>query len=391
MRVVLVTWPDTFEDWYEPLGLTRESYLDGYDGEWSIVFAASLVGSGHEVHVVHGSRTGAPPGLQRPSQAIAHFLRVPIAYRALLQATWGSRRWQALERLWPVAPLFAALSPALVRHIRALHPDIVVIQDYETLRYDVLAPLLRTAGLRVVGLDTGASARPSRAPWKRITRGLASRLLAVHAEEAARLRRAGHPQADVWPVPVRTDVFTPGDRAAARKALGVAADERIVFSAGRLHPVKNLPDLADACSSLGASLVLSGEGSERAALEARDDPRLRLIGRVPIETVAHWYAACDVVALASRQEGKPVAVLEALACGRGVVATAVGGVPEVIADGRGGWLVPARDPVALRAALAEALASPAEADARGRRGRELVLANHSPTAVARWFSERLSA
>jgi glycosyltransferase involved in cell wall biosynthesis len=93
--------------------------------------------------------------------------------------------------------------------------------------------------------------------------------------------------------------------------------------------------------------------------------------------VADWYAACDVVALASLQEGQPVAVLEALACARGVVAKSVGGVPEVVVDGRTGWLVPPRDVSALRSALADALADTAEADRRGARGFEEVVSRHS--------------
>lgn len=390
MRIVLVMWPDSFEDWYGPLGLSREAYLDGYDGEWTIPLTAALVASGHDVHVVHGSRTGAAAGVQRPSGATTHFVRVPAAYRAFVHATWGAHRWPPLERLWPVAPVTAALSPSLVRLVRSLRPDAVLIQEYESLRYDVLAPVMRAAGLRVVGIDTGGSARPSRLPWKPATRRIAHRLLAVHDREAARLRAVGHRRVDVWPVPVRTEVFTPQDRSGARRALGLPAGGPIVFSAGRLHPVKNLTALARACAQLDVHLVLAGEGPERRALEARKDPGLRLLGWLPAEELAAWYGACDVVALASTQEGQPVAVLEALACGRGVVATAVGGIPEVVHGRCGGWLVRPRDDAALTEGLAAALADPSEADRRGALGREMVVSRHAPGMVARWFTERLS-
>jgi glycosyltransferase involved in cell wall biosynthesis len=76
-------------------------------------------------------------------------------------------------------------------------------------------------------------------------------------------------------------------------------------------------------------------------------------------------------------------VLEALAAGRGVVATAVGGVGDVVRDGETGWLVPPRDAGALRDALAAALADPAEADRRGAAGRERVLARHAPEPAGR--------
>jgi glycosyltransferase involved in cell wall biosynthesis len=106
--------------------------------------------------------------------------------------------------------------------------------------------------------------------------------------------------------------------------------------------------------------------------------------------VADWYAAADVVALASLQEGQPVAVLEALACARGVVATSVGGVPEVVLDGETGWLVPPRSSAALRQALAEALADQQECDRRGQLGRERTVARHSSEAVGRTLLELLS-
>lgn len=382
-------WPDTFDDWYDSLGLSKQSFLEGYEGEWTISFASALGAAGHEVHIVFGSRAGARARKQQPSGATVHFVRAPIAHLAFLHAAWGARPLPGARRLWPAAPLTAALSPALIARVRSLRPDAVLVQDYESLRFDVLAPLLRVAGLRFAGLDTGGSARPSSAPWKRATRSWARSLFAVNQPEADRLRAAGHHRVEVWPVPVRTDVFVPADRGQARRSLGVGGEERLVFSAGRLHPVKNLPLLAGVCAELGVTLVLAGDGQERSVLEGLDYPGLRLLGRLPPQTVAQWYAACDVAVLASHQEGQPVAVLEALACGRGVVATSVGGLPGLIGDGHAGWLVPPRDPEALRGALTAALEDPVEADARGARGRNLVVGDHSPAAAADWFGRRL--
>jgi glycosyltransferase involved in cell wall biosynthesis len=297
-------------------------------------------------------------------------------------AAWGHRWWERTQALDRAAPLAATLSPRLIGHLRGLRPDVVVLQDYETVRYDVAAPLLRAAGLRVVGLDTGASARPSGARWKGWTRGFAQQLLAVHSAEEARLRSLGHQRVAVWPMPVRTDVLVPGERSAARAGLGIDADERIVFAAARLHPVKNLPLLADSCRDAGATLVLAGAGSEQSRLRAS---HVRLIGWQDTTSLVRWYAAADVVALSSNAEGQPVAVLEAFACGRGVVATAVGGVPDVVRNGSTGWLVPARDREAFSAALSEALRDRTRTDGYGAAGRELVLRFHSAEAVAASF------
>jgi glycosyltransferase involved in cell wall biosynthesis len=386
-RVAFLMWPDTFEDWYDPLGLSREDYLATYDREWSISLAAALVSSGVEVHLVHVTHAPALAARQEPSGATVHFVPATAVYRALRQVTWGHRWWERTQGLWRVAPVASTLSPRLLRTLTGLRPDAVLIQDYETLRFDVAAPLLSAAGVRVIGLDTGASARPSTAPWKRWTRNRAHRLLAVHEREATRLRDLGHEHVDVWPVPVRTDVFTPGDRAEARASLGIPMDRPVVFSATRLHPVKNLPLLVDACMDVGADLVLTGDGPERGTLERKRMPGLQLVGWQTPQELRTWYAAADVVALSSNQEGQPTAVLEAFACARAVVATAVGGVPEVVTPAETGWLVPPRDREALAAALTDALADRAHADALGATGRQLVASRYSASAVATAISE----
>jgi glycosyltransferase involved in cell wall biosynthesis len=381
--LAFLMWPDTFEDWYDALALSRDEYLASYEREWSIVLASALVAGGVDVHIVQVTRGPALTAVQQPSGATVHFVPATPAYRLLRRATWGHRWWERTRSLWQLAPVASTLSPRLLGTLWRIHPDAVLIQDYETLRFDVAAPLLAAARVRVLGLDTGASARPSGAPWKRWTRECAHRLLAVHEQEATRLRGVGHERVDVWPVPVRTDVFEPGDRAAARERLGIPPDRRLVFSATRLHPVKNLPLLADACRDAGADLVLTGDGPERRRLEQKRMTGLQLVGWQTAEQMRDWYAAADVVALSSNQEGQPTAVLEAFACGRAVVATAVGGVPEVVRPGETGWLVPPRDRGALAAALTEALGDRLRADSYGDRGRSLVLSRFSADAVAR--------
>jgi starch synthase len=369
-------WPDTFEDWYRPLGVDRERYLADYDQEWIISVARALGEAGAEVHIVFGTLEAAQVAEQRASGATVHFVRAALAYRALRFGVWGHRHYRRVVRLWAAAPLASTASLRLLRALRAIAPDVVVVQDYEPLRYDVAALLLPLAGLPFVGADTGGSARPSRAPWKRWTARRARALLALYAAEARRLERDRRPRrVGVWPIPVRTDLYAPADRAAARARLGISADARIVLSVGRLHEVKGLHDLAAACRPLDCELVLVGSGPEEASLRARGD--VRLTGNLPAEEVCAWYAAADVVALASRQEGQPVAVIEALACARGVVATRVGGVPEVIADGVTGWLVAPRDVDALREALRDALADRDEADRRGAAGRAAVASSCS--------------
>jgi len=94
------------------------------------------------------------------------------------------------------------------------------------------------------------------------------------------------------------------------------------------------------------------------AMVATPGSRLRLVGRQPRPPISLGWAAADVVVLPSHAEGTPNAVLEALACGRRVVATGVGGVPDLITRDELGTLVPPRDPKALGRALALALRTP---------------------------------
>jgi glycosyltransferase involved in cell wall biosynthesis len=157
-------------------------------------------------------------------------------------------------------------------------------------------------------------------------------------------------------------VFHRQDRSTARAQLGIAEGSELALYVGRLVAEKGLRELAEAMQRVRetrphAELVLVGDGPLREEFErfARTpDSRLRLIGAQPPEIVAQWMAACDLLTLPSYSEGHPNVLVEALACGRPVVSTPVGGVPEVV-DESCAILVPPRDSGALAKALAEAL------------------------------------
>lgn len=158
------------------------------------------------------------------------------------------------------------------------------------------------------------------------------------------------------------EVFRPGERKAARAELGVAATSRLVLFVGRLTPVKGVRELlaamaAAAPGSPALELTLIGEGPLETELRERARsaalaPRVRFAGRCEPHEVARWLAAADVLCLPSRSEGCPNSVLEALRCGRPVVASAVGGIPELV-DGTCGRLTPVGDAAAIAAAIVE--------------------------------------
>ena len=167
----------------------------------------------------------------------------------------------------------------------------------------------------------------------------------------------------VIPNGVDTTRFTLGDQAGARRTLGLG-DHPLVVCVSRLSHEKGVDVLVDAARSLKASLpaariVVVGDGSERPALEARIaaaglGDHVRLAGAVPHAAVATWMTAADVIAMPSRREGHPNAAMEALACGRPLVASRVGALGELVTAARG-ITVPPLDADALSAALAAAL------------------------------------
>jgi len=168
------------------------------------------------------------------------------------------------------------------------------------------------------------------------------------------------------------------DRAASRAALGLPpGDAPCVGIVGRLAPIKDHGTFLHAAAIVArerpdATFAIAGDGEERARLEplAR-----RLLGdRVAflgwVSDPRALYGALDVVVLTSRNEGTPVALIEAMAAGRPVVATSVGGVPDVVDDGRTGLLAPAGDAAGVAAAIDAVLGSAELAGRLTEAGRE---------------------
>ena len=171
------------------------------------------------------------------------------------------------------------------------------------------------------------------------------------------------------------ELFQPRDRDAARRQLGLPAGPLAVY-VGNLKPEKGVLDLGAAWPSVlrhlpDATLVVVGDGPLQHELATMTRPlgeRVRLIPRQPLEQVPAYMAAADILVLPSHSEGTPNVVLEALASGRRVVASAVGGVPDLITSPTLGALVPPHDPDALADALMLALRRPYDATEVARLG-----------------------
>ena len=218
----------------------------------------------------------------------------------------------------------------------------------------------------------------------RMAQRRSSRVLANSSEVAQLVRGDGVRAQRVTVIPnfLEPEAFDPlpeSDRAAWRSARGIPDGAVLLGIVARLAPVKNHESLFRAVAKIGARfpalhLAVIGDGAGRGGLEAlaRElelDDRIHFVGMVPHRpNVNHHF---DLVALSSLSEGFPNTIAEAMAAGRAVVATAVGGVTDVVLDGVTGVLVPPADDQALADGLAGRLDDPAGTARMGMRAREV--------------------
>jgi glycosyltransferase involved in cell wall biosynthesis len=181
-----------------------------------------------------------------------------------------------------------------------------------------------------------------------------------------------------------------------RSELGLAPDDPVIGTVGLLRREKALQHLVRAVAILREEhprvrVLVVGPGPERAPLEALAaklgvTDALRFLGAR--DDVPELLRTFDIAVCCSDREGSPLAVMEYMDAGLPIVATSVGGVPDLIEHGVHGVLVPRRDPVALAEALAEMLRSPETAATMGRRAQERRRREFTIDRVARDF-ERL--
>jgi glycosyltransferase involved in cell wall biosynthesis len=177
----------------------------------------------------------------------------------------------------------------------------------------------------------------------------------------------------------------PLPRGSVRREAGIPEDAPLVGMVGRLVPIKGVPAFLGAAAIVRQTVpdvrfVLVGDGEERERLE-RQSEELGLRGVVRFvgwrKDLDRVYGDLDVVVNASANEGTPVALIEALAAARPVVASRVGGTAELLGHGAYGRLVEAGNPRALAEAIVETLRHPEEVRLRALEGRAHVLRAHS--------------
>lgn len=164
---------------------------------------------------------------------------------------------------------------------------------------------------------------------------------------------------------VDTELFRPMEKADARLLVDLPAETKVVLYAGHLSEAKGVRTVIGAhrklvAEGLNALLVVIGDGPlagevAGAAREPQVKGLVRAEGEVRHSDMPHWFAAADVVCVPSHREGLGLVALEAMACGTPVVASDVGGLAEIVSDGRNGLLVPPADPDRMAGAIGRLL------------------------------------
>jgi glycosyltransferase involved in cell wall biosynthesis len=301
-------------------------------------------------------------------------------------------------------PRLRAATRELASILRRAGADVLLCNGYKAALLGRIAA--RREGVPVVAVSRGWTAEN----WKvrlyenadRVNLHWMDRVVCVSEGQAAKVRGTGVPGERVVVIrnAIRADRFDIPDHAYRERLLGLFPDPpgRIVGAAGRLSPEKGFGVLIEAARRVlredpAAGIVLFGDGSLRAAL-ARQIEAAGLTGRfilagfrTDLDRYLPWL---DVMVLPSYTEGLPNVVLEACAAGVPVVATAVGGTPEVIEDGVNGYLVPPGDAKVLAGCLLAVLDAEDGGREMGECGRRRVLEEFTFGAQAQQY-QRLFA
>jgi glycosyltransferase involved in cell wall biosynthesis len=338
-------------------------------------------------------------------QILNHIGRLPQDVHRVMLISFAEHGGYELKREADQRAIECVLLPAekwrlhavlaqLLRAYDVWRPDVVCAHGYKAGFYTLLLKMLRRC--RYVGFSRGWTSENLKIHLyslldKSIIR-FADSIVAVSESQRLRLREAWVPDRKIHvvenavTVPDQSVVRSNPGQTDIRRELGLAEEARIILAAGRLSPEKGYDDLLRAMILVrekvpSAHLLMAGTGPMEATLRAQ-------VSQSGLESCVHFlgfrkdilnlYGQSDVLALSSLSEGLPNVVLESMALGLPVVATRVGGLPEIIKDGSTGLLVASRASGELAAGLARILTEATFAKEISTRAREDVYRRFAP-------------
>jgi glycosyltransferase involved in cell wall biosynthesis len=348
------------------------------------------------------------------ADALGHVTLRTVPYTTF---PFAGQRWTTILDRDTAYPLFGEragrLAAQLVHEgtIDIVHGLGASALGYARRRAEAGAPLvLNPQGLEEFGATDPGQARLKRAAYLPLRRAVlacaraADRVIATdRALEPAVLEHLQVPRDKVRLVPNAIDldaidqISAAVDSVGPRSRVGIARDDVVLLSVGRLEANKGFHVLADALGALrahGAPLhgnwrwVLVGDGPYRGAIQqaiaaAQLDGHVLLRGRVSDDELHAWYDTATLFVHPTLYEGSSLVTLEAMAHRRAVVATRAGGLPDKVRHNETGWLVDPGRPDQLAAAISGALARPERLSEMGRAGRALAEEEFAWPAVTR--------
>lgn len=308
------------------IGLFPPKWLAGTEIA-TYYLAEHLAQRGHEVHVITSLDEGLPVESQEKGFYIHRIPKVRIRFPGVF-IFWAD----------------------IIRNIRKISPDIVHAQSLGAAIPALISKKIFKIPYAVWGQGTDVY-------LPNLVTKLSSRIILKNANAVIALtndmKRAMQAiyDRDILVVPNGIDLRGYTEKSLIQKA---EESETIILFVGRLHPVKGVQYLIQAMQIVhkelpDVKLVLVGHGEEKDYLEILTD-RLGLrecvdfVGGVPHEKIPDYMYHADIFILPSLSEGFPVTILEAMACGLPVIATKVGGLPDIIEEGMNGYLVEAKKP-----------------------------------------------
>jgi starch synthase len=427
--IAIVDWSHLLEDFLDNLGVSSESFHSEMTGGWMFGYIEALLSAGcrpvlfcfsariaEVTRHVHGP-TGATLCVLPAPESYRRVRRwIPNPYATSLAEAAGElrppRRWLAAF-LKELSPYLATPLRCLARELRREGCRVILCQDYEHARFDACVLLGRLSGLPVFATFQGGNVQLSR--FERPVRPLSLRacagLIVGSSVERERLRhRYGVPDRKLArifnPIDLRSwPRVNLAEREEARRSLGIPAAARVVAWHGRvdLHR-KGLDVLATAWRTIHPAspgqdlrLLLVGTGRDAPALRERLKGASGLIWRDEYlndrVVLRQHLIAADVYAFPSRNEGFPVAPVEAMACGLPVAAADAPGVADILNGEDGitlGEIVSVGDSESFTRALGALLEDPDRSARLGALARQRVEERFSHESVGRSLRDFLT-
>jgi glycosyltransferase involved in cell wall biosynthesis len=414
--IALLHCYDLIDDFLDSIEISFDTFCQEFVGSWMFGYIHALKTAGVRTVLFCISARVTEPSryLHRPSGATIWVLPASRTYgryrtmRDRLLRAYGGKSGQSFKEipdpnatrrslLTKIKDIFKSAGTYLSTPVDLLAIALeqegcqaILCQEYEFARFDTCVGLGKRLGLPVFATFQGGTATQScleSLPRQLAFRSCSGAIIATQTEIARVEQTYALPAAKIARIfnPIELTTWHKHDRAQARAALGIPDTARMVVWHGRVEiERKGLDLLLDAWMQIcndrplqDLRLWLIGTGSDAAKLRERLDTQ-PLPGVIWIDRFVHdrvqmqqYLSAADVYTLPSRQEGFPVAPIEAMACGLPIVATDAPGIPDILEDGElsGGVMVPSDNVSALADALGRLLDRPEWAQTMGRAAR----------------------